>query len=50
MPDLIPATPEVLIVHPHGLAVLKDLLDHDRYRSHLPVTLPMWAERPRLLN
>ena len=53
MPDLIPATPEVLIVHPHGLAILNDLLDHDRYRSHLPVTLPqmpMWAERPALLN
>ena len=41
---------EDTIVHPHGLAILKDLLDHDRYRAFLPVTLPMWAERPRLLN
>lgn len=53
MPDLIPATPEVLIVHPHGLAILNDLLkrdgDIDRLRVSLPPALPAFVGHSRLL-
>jgi hypothetical protein len=40
MPDLIPATPEVLIVHPLGAIIWENQLDEFRSTRARPVQLP----------
>lgn len=53
MPDLIPATPEVLIVHPLGAIIWQGQLDDYRAtrarRVSLPPALPAIVGHSRLL-